>query len=141
MTRAGSWDEVLARMMAELRGGEPRAEAYWAQQLAFGPVLVHALALHARAHGIADADLPHLSRALELAVAALGPLPEEGRDPVALAILARRQATALATGRRRQLARFAARHGLSTLAPAGPVPTRMLRPYALLGWQPSLSSD
>jgi hypothetical protein len=137
MTRARSWDEVLAQMMAELRGGEPRAEAYWAQQLAFGPVLVHALALRARAHGISEADAPSLARVLELAAAGLGPLPEEGRDPAALAILARRQAAALATGRRRQLAGLAARHGLTLEVAAGPVPARMLRPYPLLGWRPS----
>jgi len=136
MTRAGSWDDVLTEMMVELRSGEPRAEAYWAQQLAFGPVLVHALALHARAHGISQADAPHLARTLQLAAAALGPLPEEGRDPTALLVLARRQAAALATGRRRQLARFAARHGLTVNDPAGPVPARMLRSYPLLGWTP-----
>ena len=36
------WQAVLEQMFEELRSGSPRAEAYWAQQLAFGPVFFSA---------------------------------------------------------------------------------------------------
>jgi hypothetical protein len=32
------WQPVLDGMFEELRSDSPRAEVYWAQQLAFGPV-------------------------------------------------------------------------------------------------------
>ena len=133
----GGWEAVLERMLRELRSNEPRADAYWAQQLALGPVLFHALSLRLRTDGPSEADAPHLTRVLQLAAAVLGPLPEVGNDPTALAILARRQAAALTTGRRRQIARLAARHGLASGAHVPEaVPPRLVRPYPLLGWLP-----
>lgn len=133
-----TWDNVIEQMLSELRAREPRADAYWAQQLAFAPVVFHALATYARARGIPEADAPNLSRVLELAAAALGLLPEVGTDPAALAAIARRQAAALATGRRRQLARLVQRHGLTAaVGVAKEVPSRLVRPYPLLGWKPA----
>ncbi|MFH1176714.1 MAG: hypothetical protein V1750_04840 [Acidobacteriota bacterium] len=43
-----SWAETVELMLSELRAGTPRAQSYWAQQLAFGPVVVHALLLSLR---------------------------------------------------------------------------------------------
>jgi hypothetical protein len=37
------WQAVLDQMFEELRSGSPRAEVYWAQQLAFGPVFFYAV--------------------------------------------------------------------------------------------------
>lgn len=131
------WDEVVCRMLDELRAGDARAESYWAQQLAFGPVVVHALRLHLRAKHLPDADVAHLSRAIHLAQAGLGPLPERpGTDPASLALLARRQARAISWGRRRCLARLLQRLGADQ-SPASPASAeRMLRPYPLIGFRP-----
>lgn len=123
-------------MLAELRKGEPRATAYWAEQLAFGPVLVHALRLHLRSAALPAEESQALGEAVRLAKAALGALPEQpGLAPATLHILARRQARALSWGRRRSLTRLLARLG-AVEPDASTVPSRMTRPYALLGWHP-----
>jgi hypothetical protein len=58
-------------------------------------------------------------------------------DPASLLLLARRQAQALAWGRRRHLAKLAARLGLEPASkPYDPVPRRFQRPYELIGWCP-----
>ena len=130
------WAPVVAAMLAELQSQSARAEAYWAQQLAFGPVLVHAVAMAVRSGGIPAAAVSHLARVVRLAAEALGALPDGcGHDPTALQLLARRQAVAIAWGRRRHLARLAARLGLGP-TPVGPVPRRLVRPYPLIGWRP-----
>jgi hypothetical protein len=123
-------------MLTEVREGEPRAEAYWAEQLAFGPVLVHALRLRLRTTILAAEHQQRLGQTVRLAKSALAALPEQpGLDPALLHILARRQARALSWGRRRCLTRL-----LVALEAADPessaVPSRMTRPYALLGWHP-----
>lgn len=132
------WGPVLSRMLEELRSGSPRAEAYWAQQIAFGPVFFHAVALAVRERVFQESELELVRRILPHAVAMLGALPDgcDG-DPVSLHLLARRQATVLAWGRRRHLTRLAERLGLETSSlPTGPVPRRFQRPYELIGWRP-----
>ena len=139
-----SWTGVVELMMNELRAGGPREQSFWAQQLAFGPVLVHALALGLRERALSVEDREVLTAAVQLALTGLGPLPEEpGLDPALLATLAARQARALASGRRRTLSRLLRRHGAEATAESGgaalqrgPAMARMLRPYPLLGWRP-----
>lgn len=133
-----SWQPVLDRMFEELRFGSARAEMYWAQQLAFGPVFIHAVALAVRAGTIPPADLELVRQLIPLALSMLGALPDgcDG-DPTAFFLLARRQAQVLAWGRRHHLARLAARLGLEPSSPPyEPVPRRFLRPYELIGWNP-----
>jgi len=125
-------------MLAELRTGSARARSYWAQQLAFGPVMVHALARAVRKGRVSDGDYAELRGVVEMAFACLGALPEgAGVDPVSLRLVARRQAVAVARGRRRVLARLAARLGgrLDESRP-GVLPRRLLRAYPLIGWCP-----
>jgi hypothetical protein len=125
-------------MLEELRSDSPRAEAYWAQQLAFGPVFFHAVVLGVRSGTIPPNDLDLIRRVVPLALSMLGALPDGcAGDPTALQLLARRQAQVLAWGRRRHLAKLAARLGLETASlPYEPVPRRFLRPYELIGWCP-----
>ena len=133
-----SWQPVLDRMFEEFRSGSARAETYWAQQLAFGPVFIHAVALAVRAGTIPPADLELVRQLIPLALSMLGALPDgcDG-DPTAFFLLARRQAQVLAWGRRHHLTRLAARLGLEPSSPTyEPVPRRFLRPYELIGWNP-----
>ena len=131
------WGAVLDLMRDELGRGEPRLDAYWAQQIAFGPVLVHALLLRIRSSGIAAADVTHLTRIVRLALDLLGALPDGSNgDPPALRILAARQAAALSSGRRSLVRRLALRLGLRVEEACGIVPVRLLRPYPLIGWAP-----
>ena len=132
------WRQVLDRMCVELSRGEPRAEAYWAQQLAFAPVLIHAVALALRAGSLSSDEQARLRELMPLAVAALGALPDgSGGDPARLRLLAQRQAAALASGRRRHLLRLADRLGAEmTESPLATVPPRLLRAYPLIGWTP-----
>lgn len=136
------WQPVVDRMLEELRSGSPRAEAYWAQQLAFGPVFFHAVAMAVRARSFSSSDLELVRRLLPLAYSMLGPLPDgcDG-DPAGFMLLARRQANVLAWGRRRQVARLAERLGLDPSGlPSGEVPRRFQRPYPLIGWRPTNSA-
>jgi hypothetical protein len=132
------WQAVLEQMFRELRSGAPRAEAYWAQQLAFGPVLFYAVVLAVREGTVLSGDRVQLRRVVPIALSLLGALPDgDGGDPASLLLLARRQASALAVGRRQHLARLAARLGLEiTALPYDPVPGRLQRPYELIGWNP-----
>lgn len=134
----GGWQAVLDRMFEELRSGSSRTEAYWAQQLAFGPVFFHAVMLAVHRAAIADGDLEHLRRVVPMALSMLGALPDgSDGDPASLYLLARRQAQVLAWGRRRHLARLAARLGVETSTPLhDPVPRRFQRAYELIGWRP-----
>lgn len=136
------WQPLLDRMFEELRTGSARAEAYWAQQLAFAPVFFHAVVLAVRSGTVGASDLKILRELVPLALSALGALPDGcAGDPTSLFLLARRQAQALAWGRRRHLAKLAARLGLETSSlPYDPVPRRFQRPYELIGWSPSTSS-
>ena len=136
--RASRWQPVLEQMFEELRSGSARAEAYWAQQLAFGPVFFFAVLLAVRGGAIPPDDLEHLRRLVPLALSLLGALPDgSAGDPASLLLLARRQALALASGRRRLLAKLAARLGLEMSSlPYEPVPRRFQRPYELIGWSP-----
>jgi hypothetical protein len=132
------WQVVFDRMLAELRSGSARAQAYWAQQLAFGPVFFHAVGLAVRRGSLPPADLDLIRKVVPLALSMLGALPDgcDG-DPASLLLLARRQALALTSGRRRHLAKLAGRLGLdATNPPYEPVPRRFLRPYELIGWNP-----
>jgi hypothetical protein len=134
-----SWSDLVAAMIEDLRGGSPRAHSYWAQQLAFSPVAVHALALSLRAAPVSPADAEVIAAAVGFALQGLGELPEiAGRDQQALALLARRQARALAWGRRRTLRRLLGRLGVEVEQPAAGGTERFLRPYPLLGWRPDL---
>lgn|SRR3982751_5031106 len=136
--RQTRWQPVLDQMFEELRAGSPRAEVYWAQQLAFGPVFFYAVLLAVREDILSSEDKDHLRRIVPMALSLLGALPE-GNDvsSTSLLLLARRQAAALAVGRRRQLTKLAARLGLEISAPPyGPVPGRLQRPYELIGWRP-----
>ena len=137
--RQSHWQTVLQQMFEELRSRSPRAEVYWAQQLAFSPVFFYAVVLAVREDAIPPNDRDHLRRIVPLALSLLGALPDgNGGDPTTLLLLARRQASALAVGRRQQLAKLAARLGLeiSSLLPYEPVPGRLQRPYELIGWRP-----
>ena len=137
-TQMSGWQAVLNLMSEELRSGSARAQAYWAQQLAFGPVFMHAVALAVRSGTIPPADLDQVRQVLPLALSMLGALPDgcDG-DPASFLLLARRQAQVLAWGRRRHLTRLAVRLGLDPASlPNGPVPRRFQRPYELLGWRP-----
>ncbi len=136
------WQAVLNRMFEELRTGEPRAETYWAQQLAFGPVFFSAVVLAVRGGAIAPDDLDLLRQVIPSAIALLGALPDgSGGDPTRLLLLARRQAVALASGRRRRLTRLATRLGLeSSKLLYEPVPSRLQRPYEVIGWIPPVAA-
>ena len=117
------WQVVIEQMFEELRSGSPRAEAYWAQQLAFGPVFFYAVVLAVRRDAIPPADLERLRQVVPLALSLLGALPDgSDGDPSSLLLLARRQAQALALGRRQRLARLAARLGLA-------MPVRSTNPF------------
>ena len=133
--RQSRWQTVLQQMFEELRSGSPREEVYWAQQLAFSPVFFYAVVLAVREDAIPPKDRDHLRRIVPLALSLLGALPDgNGGDPTTLLLLARRQASALAVGRRQQLARLAARLGLEISSlPYEPVPGRLQRPYELIG--------
>lgn len=136
--RTSHWQAVLDQMFEELRSGSPRAETYWAQQLAFGPVFFYAVVLAVRNGAISPQDLERLREVLPLALALLGALPDgSDGDPASLRLLARRQAQALELGRRQHLTRLAARLGLEISSPPyDPVPRRLQRPYELIGWCP-----
>jgi len=125
-------------MFEELRSGAPRAEVYWAQQLAFGPVFFSAVVLAVREGAIPPDDLDLLRQLVPLALSLLGALPDgSDGDPISLRLLARRQAQALEVGRRRYLARLGQRIGLEISSPTyEPVPRRLMRPYELIGWRP-----
>jgi hypothetical protein len=135
------WKAVLDRMFEELRSGSPRAQAYWAQQLAFGPVFFNVIALAVRSSVIPPSDLELVGVVLPLAQSMLGALPDgSGGDPASFFLLAHRQAKALSWGRRRRLTRLAARLGLEPSdSPYDPVPRRFQRPYELIGWTPLLA--
>jgi hypothetical protein len=136
--RPSRWQPVIEQMFEELRSGSPRAEAYWAQQLAFGPVFFYAVLLAVRGGALPPDDLERLRQVVPLALSLLGALPDgSGGDSTSLLLLARRQAQALALGRRQLLARLAARLGLEMSSlPYDPVPRRFQRPYELIGWCP-----
>ena len=136
--RPSRWQAVLDQMFEELRSGAPRAEVYWAQQLAFGPVFFYAVVLAVRGSAIPASDLELLRQLVPLALSLLGALPDgSDGDPTSLLLLARRQALALELGRRQHLVRLAARLGLEMSSPPyDPVPRRLQRPYELIGWLP-----
>lgn len=136
--RSQNWQPVLQRMIEELGAGEPRAKVYWAQQLAFGPLFFYAVLVAVRDGALPAGALEILRQVVPSALALLGALPEgSGGDPAALLILARRQAQALALGRRQLLVRLASRLGLEGARPLfEPVPAQLQRPYELLGWYP-----
>jgi hypothetical protein len=136
------WQPVLEQMFAELHSVEPRAEVYWAQQLAFGPVFFYAVVLAVRSGLLEPQDLERLRQLVPQALALLGALPDgSDGDPIRLRLLANRQAQALVFGRRRHLARLAARLGVQMSSlPYEPVPSRLLNPYELIGWLPPQQS-
>lgn len=140
-TRLQRWKAVLDRMFVELRSGAPRAQTYWAQQLAFGPVFFHVVVLAVRGGAIPPNELELLRVLIPLAQSMLGALPDgSGGDPASFFLLAHRQAQALSWGRRRHLSRLAARLGMETSgSPYDPVPRRFQRPYELIGWTPPLA--
>jgi hypothetical protein len=72
------WQAVLNQMFEELRTGSPRAEVYWAQQLAFGPVFFYAVVLAVREDVLSPDDRDHIRRIVPLALSLLGALPDGG---------------------------------------------------------------
>jgi hypothetical protein len=136
--RSSDWQPVLDRMFEELRSGSARGQAYWAQQIAFGPVFFYAVALAVRHRTIRSNDLELLRQVIPLSLSMLGPLPDGcAGDPSSFFRLARRQAQALVWGRRRHLIRLTERLGLDVASLASePVPSRFQRSYSLIGWQP-----
>jgi hypothetical protein len=123
-------------MTEEVSAGSARSQTYWAQQLAFGPVLFHAVALAVRHGELSEDDLELVREVVQHALSMLGALPDgcDG-DPMRLQLLARRQAQVLSWGRRRHLVRLARRLGIEVPdMVTDPVPSRFLRPYRLLGW-------
>jgi hypothetical protein len=136
--RPSRWQPVLDQMFAELRSQSPRAEAYWAQQLSFGPVFFYAVVLAVRDGAVRPEDLELLRKLVPQALSLLGALPDgSDGDPSRLFLLALRQAQALSLGRRQHLIRLAKRLGLEVSSvPFGPVPRRLQNPYALIGWCP-----
>jgi hypothetical protein len=137
-SRSSDWQPVLARMFDELRSESPRGKAYWAQQIAFGPVFFYAVALAVRYRTISAGDLELLRGVIPLSLSMLGPLPDGcAGDPSSFFRLARRQARVLAWGRRRRLTRLAERLGIDMESLASePVPSRFQRSYSLIGWHP-----
>ena len=137
-SQSSDWQPVLARMFEELRSESSRGQAYWAQQIAFGPVFFYAVALAVRHRTISAGDLELLRRLIPLSLSMLGPLPDGcAGDPSSFFRLARRQARALAWGRRRRLTRLAERLGIDVESlPSEPVPSRFQRSYSLIGWRP-----
>lgn len=134
------WDDCLDRMVTEAVDGDARNQVYWAQQLAFSPVFPYALALRLRdpAWPADTATRDAVGQVMDLALEALGSLPEAspGVDATALALLARRQAEALAVGRRSLLSRLMVRLGRPRAEPpTAPVRARLVRPYPLLAWK------
>ena len=125
-------------MFEELRSGVPRAQSYWAQQLAFGPVFFNVIALAVRRGVIPSNDLELVRLVVPLAQSMLGALPDgTDGDPASFFLLAQRQAQALSVGRRRHLSRLAVRLGMEPSgSPYDPVPRRFQRPYELIGWTP-----
>lgn len=90
--RQTRWQPVLTNMREELRTGSPRAEVYWAQQLAFGPVFFYAVLLAVREGALSSEDRDHLRRIVPMALSLLGALSEGNDvDPTSLLLLARRQ--------------------------------------------------
>lgn len=141
LTRPARWKAVLDSMFEELRTGASRAQTYWAQQLAFGPVFFHVVVLAVRSGSLLPGDLELVRGILPLAQSMLGALPDgSGGDPASFFLLAHRQAQALSWGRRRHLVRLATRLGME---PSGstydPVPRRFQRPYELIGWTPPVA--
>jgi hypothetical protein len=137
-----SWDDLLDRMVLEGTPSRPRLETYWAQQLAFSPVLVHALRLRIRGAGLPPEAAASIIRLVRLALSGLAALPEEsGADPIALTLLARRQARALQWGRRHSLRRILERLGEPASALPEFAPSRMVRAYPLLGWKPEIGAS
>ena len=136
--RSSDWQPVLDRMFEELRSGSSRGQGYWAQQIAFGPVFFYAVALAVRHRMISPSDLDLLRQVIPLSLSMLGPLPDGcSGDPSSFFRLARRQARALAWGRRRRLTRLAERLGIDNSSLASePVPRRFQRSYSLIGWRP-----
>ena len=132
--RRSDWRPTVEKMLAELRSGGPREEAFWAQQLAFGPVLVHAVGLQVRRGGLVA---PELIPCLRLAHAALGSLPEPpAADAVGLQMLAARQARALGWRRRATLSNLLTDLGAPRVDGPGAAPPRMARCYPLIGFRP-----
>jgi hypothetical protein len=136
--RRERWEATIRLLVAECKDGSERSLTYWAQQLAFGPVLVHALDLWLR-HAEVDPETSNeLGAVLRLARQGLGILPERaGTAERDVARLAARQATALSRGRRRLLERLLERLGCRSEKLETEVPGRMLRPYPLIGWSPA----
>jgi len=141
--RSTDWQPVLERMFEELRSESPRAQAYWAQQIAFGPVLFYAVALAVRHQSLSESELTLLRQVIPLSLSILGPLPDGcAGDPSSFLLLARRQAQVLAWGRRRHLTRLASRLGIEASdLTFEPVSRRFQRLYSLIGWRPDVVSS
>ncbi len=135
--RAARWAELVDRLYEETAAGSARARVYWAQQLAYGPVLVHALALRWRRQEPVEPVRSALLVVLQLARAGLGALPDRpGTLERDVARLGERQSRALGRGRRRLLDRLCERLGGVRIQPGAEpeVPAEMLRAYPLIGW-------
>lgn len=129
------WGPTIDQMLRELETSDARTESYWAQQIAFGPLLIHALALRLRAEPTIVTQ--PLVQCVELALSGFGSLPEPpAADSTSLRLLAMRQARALGWCRRANLRRLLLRLGSSPSAQIGTAPSRMARSYPLIGFRP-----
>ncbi|MBM4062487.1 MAG: hypothetical protein FJ265_15530 [Planctomycetes bacterium] len=135
MSEKATWDGLVDRMLQELAHDGPRAESYWAQQMAFGPVFVHAVGLRLRREPVGFGG-EALVRCAQLARAAFGSLPEPPAcDPTGLRMLAARQARALGWRRRAALDRLLQRLG-ARATEHSEVPARLTRCHELIGFRP-----
>jgi len=133
----GTWDAVVEQMLRELASGGPRAESFWAQQLAYAPVLIHALRCRRRRAELTEDQTRLLIPCLLLACGGLGALPDPPwPDPGAVRRTASRQVRALGWNRRRLLERLLSDLGASAPDRGAIAPSRMLRPYDLIGFHP-----
>lgn len=129
------WSPTVHQMLRELEGGDARSQTYWAQQLAFSPLLIHALGLHLRAS--TSPPGPALVQCIELALAGFGSLPEPpATDATSVRILAMRQARALGWHRRANLRHLLERLGIAKPNEPAVAPVRMARSYPLIGFRP-----
>lgn len=137
-SRTDAWLALAEKIVEASRASHPREVTYWAQQLAFSPVVPHALSAWLHGRTPAPADREALAGTLLLGLSGLDALPEEpGSSASRLSRLASRQAASLSLLRRTVLGNILGKLGFAAESRIpGKVPDRMTRPYPLIGWTP-----